>query len=57
MKKFLSQAWWFMPVIPAFGRHRKDTSLRLPSEFQASLGYIERPSLKKNQEIFILLRV
>jgi hypothetical protein len=38
-KQYKSQAWWFMPVIPAGGR------LRLEDQ-KAILNYIVRPCLK-----------
>jgi hypothetical protein len=48
MRKVLFyQAWWFMPILPVFGRMRQDGS-----KFEASLGYIGRPSLKKTPNLF-----
>jgi hypothetical protein len=47
----LSQAWWWMPLIPALGRQRKvnfwvQGQPGLQSEFQDSQGYTEKPCLK-----------
>jgi hypothetical protein len=39
---FLSERWWFMPIIPALGRLRKEDR-----KFEVSLGYLARPCLKK----------
>jgi hypothetical protein len=48
-----SRAWWRTPLIPALGRQRQaDFWVRgqpgLPSEFQDSQGYTEKPCLEKN---------
>jgi hypothetical protein len=50
-----SWAWWRMPLIPALGRQRQaDFWVRgqpgLQSEFQDSLGYTEKPCLKKQNK-------
>jgi hypothetical protein len=47
--------WWHTPLIPALGRHRQaDFCVRgqpgLQSEFQDSLGYTEKPCLKKTKK-------
>jgi hypothetical protein len=38
----LIQAWWYMPMSPAFWRLRQEDH-----EFKASLGYIGKPFLKR----------
>jgi hypothetical protein len=38
------QAWWHIPVILAFKRPRQEDH-----EFEASLGYIAKPSLKTSR--------
>jgi hypothetical protein len=38
-----SQAWWCMPVKPAFQRGKQKDLESEISKFQASLGYIVRP--------------
>jgi hypothetical protein len=43
----LNQAWWFMTILPAFGRARQEDC-----EFQARLGCIAIPCLKKVAFIF-----
>jgi hypothetical protein len=40
-----SWAWWCTPVFPVLGRLRQEDC-----EFQASLGYTERLSLKKKKK-------
>jgi hypothetical protein len=50
--RYLSQAWWRTPLIPALGRQRQeDFWVRgqpgLQSEFQDSQGYTEKPCLEK----------
>jgi hypothetical protein len=45
-KSGLCQAWWFMPIIPAFGRLRQENL-----DFETSLGYIvETVSQKKKKK-------
>jgi hypothetical protein len=47
--------WWGMSVIPALWRLREEDCIRgqpgLHSEFQARLGYIMRPYLKKKKKM------
>jgi hypothetical protein len=40
----MSQAWWYIPVIPALGRLRQEYH-----EFETSLGYRVRSCLKKRK--------
>jgi hypothetical protein len=40
-----SQMWWFMPIIPEFGRQKQEDH-----EFKASLSYTERPYFKKKRK-------
>jgi hypothetical protein len=40
-----SQAWWCTPVIPAFRRLRQEDH-----GFEASLGYLVRPYLKRKKK-------
>jgi hypothetical protein len=46
MKKF-GWAWWYMPAVPALRRVRQ-----VDSEFEASLGCIARPVLKRNETVY-----
>jgi hypothetical protein len=39
-----SQAWWYMPVIPALGRLRQEDLV-----FEASLSYIVKLCVKKSK--------
>jgi hypothetical protein len=45
-KVSLSQAWWHTPLIPALRRLKQKDH-----KFEASLGYIARPSLKKKKKV------
>jgi hypothetical protein len=40
-----NRVWWQMPVVSALGRLRQEDH-----EFQASLGYIARPHVKKKKK-------
>jgi hypothetical protein len=40
--KLCDQAWWYMPIIPAFRRQRQ-----MDGKFQVNLGYLARFCLKK----------
>jgi hypothetical protein len=40
----LDQTWWYMPVIPALRKLKKEDL-----QFEASLGYVARHHLKKKK--------
>jgi hypothetical protein len=45
MTVFPFWTWWYMPVMPAFGRLRQEDH-----KLEATLGYIARPCLKTKQQ-------
>jgi hypothetical protein len=54
-KERLGQAWWHIYKIPILGRQKQEDhefkSSLIQSEFQASLGYMVRTCLKRNEEL------
>jgi hypothetical protein len=45
LRELTEDLWWYMPVIPALRRLRKEDHV-----FQVSLGYAARPCLKKTEK-------
>jgi hypothetical protein len=48
---FISQAWWYTSVIPAFGRWKQEDH-----GFLTNLGYTARPCLKTDKKKTLYLK-